>query len=129
MSDQSEKGVLNEILVDLSSLPETMIWRHNTGMAWQGRRLSCFPGTRTPVPANIVLLEDARPVRFGLEGSGDAIGATAGRPLAVEAKDATGRQRDQQKRFQAAWERAGGIYILARSAQDARRQLLLALLG
>lgn len=52
-------------------------------------------------------------------------GAFVGRALAVEVKSQRGRQSDAQAGFQDAWERAGGIYILARSAKDLRDALLM----
>jgi hypothetical protein len=67
----------------------------------------------------MVILRDARPVKFGLEGSGDIIGAASGRPLAVEMKTAEGQQRRAQIMFEQAWVKVGGIYILARSAGEA----------
>jgi hypothetical protein len=41
--------------------------------------------------------------------------------FALEAKTDSGRQSDQQKKFQAAFERAGGRYGLFRSADEAVR--------
>jgi hypothetical protein len=67
----------------------------------------------------MVILRHARPVKFGLEGSGDIIGAAHGRPLAVETKADAGRQRETQMMFERAWVKAGGIYVLARSADEA----------
>jgi hypothetical protein len=46
-----------------------------------------------------------------------------GRRLEIECKSATGRQSPEQASFQAMIERFGGVYILARSAQDAVAQL------
>lgn len=123
---RSEKAIQSDILVDVSALPETMAWRHNTGQAWQGIKLRFYPGTQTPVPPGHVLLKDARPVKFGLTGSADIIGATCGKPLAIEVKDEDGRQSTDQKNFQRAWERAGGIYLLVRSAAESVKRVLAA---
>lgn len=41
-----------------------------------------------------------------------------GRKLALELKTQTGRQRDDQEKFQAAWEAAGGVYEIARCLDD-----------
>jgi hypothetical protein len=89
--------LVNEILVAASALPATIVWKHNTGVGI----------TR----AGSILIA-------GLKGSGDIIGASGGRPIAIDAKTGTGRQKQNQQDFQAAWERAGGIYILARSVSD-----------
>lgn len=115
----SERRVLAETLVALSAMPQTLIWRHNTGQGWQGRRVEGKPGSTVRLEHGMVILRNARPVKFGLEGSADIIGAHAGRPLAVEMKAENGRQRESQILFERAWVRVGGIYILARSAEEA----------
>ena len=46
------------------------------------------------------------------------LGRECGRALAIEVKDAKGRQRPEQVAFQKAWESRGGLYILARSVDD-----------
>lgn len=115
---RSEKAILNDTLVKVSALPETIIWRNNTGTAWAGRRVNVRPGQTLVVKPGMTIIMDAQPISFGLPGSGDAMGASAGRPLAIETKDATGRQTQEQKDFQAAWEAAGGVYILGRDADD-----------
>lgn len=119
VAPKSEKAIVNETLVALSAMPEAIVWRHNTGQAWQGKRLDTTPGQTIVVRPGMVVLADARPVKFGLEGSGDVIGCIQGIPVAVEDKTLTGRQGKAQERFQAAWERAGGLYVLARSAAEA----------
>lgn len=98
----SETVIMRDILVAVSALPQTLVWRNNTGVG-------VAPGKRV--------------VRFGLLGSSDIIGVHRGRAVAIEAKAPRGRQSDEQRRFQAAWERAGGIYILARSADEALAEL------
>lgn len=122
---QSEKSILNETLVAVSSLPGTCVWQNNTGQAWLGRRVQFYPGTEIPVPPGTVVLTGARPVNYGLVGSGDAIGAFQGRPLAIETKALLGRQRPEQRNFEVAWKKAGGIYILGRSADEIVETLLM----
>lgn len=108
----SEKRILNESLLLLSAEPEVMCWRNNTGQAWQANRVERRPG-------GVVILYDARPVMFGIPGSPDIIGIVAGRGFGVEAKTDTGRQSEQQRKFQAAWEAKGGLYGLARTPEEA----------
>lgn len=119
----SEKRVLAETLIDLSAMPETLLWRNNTGQAWQGRRVEGRTGSAVRLEPGMVVLRNARPVRFGLEGSGDIIGVTRGRPLAVETKTESGKQREAQIIFERAWVKCGGIYVLARSAAEARERI------
>jgi hypothetical protein len=124
----SEKHILAEVLIDVTARSDAVAWRHNSGQAWQGNRVEGKPGTLVRLEHGMVILRNARPVKFGLEGSGDIIGAIASRPLAVETKTATGRQRESQIYFQQAWERVGGIYLLARSVEEYRSKLAGALL-
>lgn len=58
-------------------------------------------------------------VYLGPTGISDIVGLLLGRAIYIEVKTATGRQRPEQKAFQAAVERAGGIYIVARSPGEA----------
>jgi hypothetical protein len=117
----SEKRILNEGLIAVSALPDLLCWRNNTGQAWQGTRLNVPVGGTLRITAGMVVLQDARPITFGLPGSGDILGVAPGFGFALEAKTDTGRQSDQQKKFQAAFERAGGRYGLFRSADEAVR--------
>lgn len=112
----SEKRILNEGLVRLWELPGVFAWRNNTGTAWQSNRVERKPG-------GVVILYDARPVKFGLPGSGDILGIVDGRAFSLEAKTDSGRQSEQQQKFQAAFERAGGRYGLFRSADEAVEHL------
>lgn len=124
----SERRVLSETLIDVSAMDQTIVWRNNTGMAWQGRRVEGRPGTMVRLEPGMVVLRSARPVKFGLEGSSDIIGATHRRPLAVETKTESGAQRESQIMFERAWVKAGGIYVLAREAAEARQKIEEALL-
>lgn len=119
----SEKSILNDILVDLSAEPETLVWRNNTGMGWQGRELHLRIGQTFTVEPRMKILAEARPVKFGLPGSSDIIGVSRRYPLAVEVKDEDGAQDRQQILFERAWTKVGGIYILARSREEATTKL------
>lgn len=119
LRESSEKRILNETLVAVSALPNTLVFRNNTGMAWQGKPLELKAGDWFQMQPGMMVLAQARPIRFGLEGSGDVIGASCGTPIAIETKKLTGRQRQTQERFEEAWVKAGGVYVLARSPQDA----------
>lgn len=75
---------------------DVLIWNHPTGF------------------------DELRRIRYGLVGSADLIGCWNGRFLAIEIKAPNGRQRDEQRAFQAAVERLGGLYVLARSVDDVK---------
>ena len=66
-----------------------------------------------------------RVIQSAPEGTPDLMGVLSpgGRAFGIEVKTATGQQREAQKRWQEAWEKRGGIYILARSLEDVYRGL------
>lgn len=108
-----EADVLHDSLLALS--PQGLVWRNNKGAGRlvdrQGRTISQW-------------------ISFGgPDGAADIIGTILvpgsrwGIPLAVETKSVTGRQSKEQRIFGEAWTRAGGLYVLARSAADAVTQI------
>jgi hypothetical protein len=104
----SEKAIQKQILKAIGSRPDVRLWRQNTGV---GRALGSD---------NVMA--------FGLPGCADLSGIVAGgRRLEIEVKSQDGRQTPQQKRFEQMITRFGGIYILARSVEDAVAQLETAL--
>jgi hypothetical protein len=64
-----------------------------------------------------------RVIQSAPAGTPDLLGVWNGKALAIEVKDAKGRQRPEQVAFQKAWEARGGIYILARSVDDVLRRI------
>jgi hypothetical protein len=94
----TETQIMRDILVAVNQLPDALFWRVNVGVA------------RTP---------DGRMNRYGIPGQADLAGVVRGRHVEIEVKTASGRQSRQQIRWQKAVERAGGIYVLARSVDDA----------
>jgi hypothetical protein len=94
----SEADIQARILVAITALPGAFFYRNNTGAAF----------TR-----------EGRMIRFGLAGAPDILGCYRGRAIGIEVKAPRGGQREAQRRWQASIERAGGVYILARSVNDA----------
>ena len=90
-------------LVALTALPDAMFWRQNTGTF------------RT--------MDGKRVVKVSADGIADIMGCYRGKAIAVETKTPTGAIRATQHRFRKAWTRAGGVYIIARSAQSAVEQV------
>jgi hypothetical protein len=124
---RSEKAIMNATLVAVSSLPDALVWRNNTGQAWQGGRVQARVGGTVTVQPGMVILANARPVSFGLVGSADIIGAIQGRPVAVESKARSGRQEPEQIAFERQWVKSGGLYVLAGSENEAIEGLLAGL--
>lgn len=93
-------NLISEILVALSQKQNVRVWRNETGTA------------RT--------MSGNRVISYGLEGSSDILGilGPSGRLLCIECKLGKDKQRDKQKNFERMVVERGGIYILARRAQD-----------
>jgi hypothetical protein len=96
----AETDIHNRILVALSREfhPRGIFWRQNAG------RIRSDRGAW---------------VSLGPPGIADIVGVIDGRGVFVEVKTKTGKQREAQRKFQKAIEKAGGIYILARSPEEA----------
>jgi hypothetical protein len=94
----SENVIQAEILLAIGRIPGLLIWRQNVGK---------------------MRAANGRVVSFGVPGCPDIIGCYRGRFIGIEVKTLTGKQREAQVRFQSALERAGGIYVIARSPDDA----------
>ena len=95
----SETPITQDVLVAITALPGAMFYRQNSGLFFTvtGRR-----------------------VRAAVPGAPDITGCYRGRAVAIETKRAKGgEQRKTQKNFQAVWEKAGGIYVIVRSAIEA----------
>lgn len=91
--------------------PDVLIWRQQAGL---------FRAYDDP----------QRVVRVGIPGAADAmavvavtigqqhLGQTLGVAVAPEFKTSTGRQKQAQRDWQAAFEKRGGIYVLCREPDD-----------
>lgn len=95
-----ETDIHNAILVALTKAfhPRGIFWRQNAGRV------------RTDRGAWVVL---------GPPGISDVVGLLDGQSVFVEVKTDLGKQRPAQATFQRAVEKAGGLYIIARSPSDA----------
>lgn len=99
MSGTLETPTMRDVLVAVSALPGGMFWRQNAG--------------------TFLTLDGRRKVKVSVNGVGDIMGVYRGRAVAIETKSLEGEQRETQERFQRAFERAGGLYVIARSAAEA----------
>jgi len=75
----------------------------------------------------LTVLKQLRRVMIGLKGEPDISGLLDGLWVGIEVKTATGKQRPDQIKFQAAIEARNGIYIVARSPDDAINHIEAAL--
>lgn len=103
----AERDIQNDILMVVGSRKDVRLWRQNAGMARS--------------------MESNNVIRMGVAGCADLTGIVTisgiGIRLEIEVKTQKGRQSDQQIRFEKMVQDRGGIYILARSVDDAVSQL------
>lgn len=116
---KGEHAIQNAALVAVTALDGVMAWRENSAFAWAGRDVKAAVGKMVRVQPGWKILADARPIRAGVPGIGDIMGTGRGRAFALEMKDAEGSQEVSQRRFQRAFELAGGAYGIARSPDEA----------
>jgi hypothetical protein len=106
----SEREIQNSILSALSRHP-LRLWRQNSGK---------FQVVTNPCE---VCLRRARWIQGAPAGAADLSGLLFdGRRVEIEVKAQT-KQSEDQKAWQAMIERFGGVYILARSAEEALEKL------
>jgi hypothetical protein len=94
---QSEKDTQRSILEYLA-VSRIFHWRNNTGA---------------------FKTESGGFYHFGTPGSPDIIAVHEGRVYGIEVKGPNGKLRPAQEEFKVSLEKAGGIYIVARSTKDA----------
>lgn len=95
---QSEGRIQDEIVLAIGKRPDCVVWRNTTGQYRDGPRV----------------------IRYGLAvGSADLIVCARGRFVALEVKTPTGRQSEHQRQFEAHVKRAGGVYAVVRSVEEA----------
>ena len=108
-----ESDIQAAILIYITSLPGSYFERRNTGAS----KYRDANGKE-------------RLVRFGVKGAPDIQGVLktqwGGQAIGIECKRLKGgKQSTEQKQWQRNFERAGGIYILARSVDDVRDRLVM----
>lgn len=94
--------LVKDIVIELSRDPNIRVWENPTGVARD-------------------IEDDERVIRFGLKGSADIIGVMGphGKILCIEVKTGSAVQSTRQINFMNMIRERGGVYILARSVQDA----------
>lgn len=93
------EALVRQILLEVSKTGLARLWVNHTGVG---------------------LSQDGeRFIQFGLKGSADITGILkSGQRIEIEVKTGSGKQSEQQVRFQKMIEQFGGVYILARSVED-----------
>lgn len=105
---QSEGRIQDEIMIALGRRPDCVVWRNTVGVYKEGPRV----------------------IRYGLAvGSADLIVCVQGKFVALEVKKPGGRQSEHQKLWATHVERAGGVYAVVRSVQEAEHAIERAIHG
>jgi hypothetical protein len=96
-----ETALQRLVIARLNDIPGVRVWRFNVG------------AFKDPKSGKVY--------KFGVPGQADVGGilAPSGRRLEVELKSATGRQTEDQRAWQLEIETRGGLYVLARTLEQA----------
>lgn len=107
--------IVNETLLLLGQQSFCRVWRNETG---QAIKLSTYYNAKSKnLPLEALAMGF---FRYGCVGSSDIMGIVqGGRLLCVEIKSGNARQSKVQKNFEKMIQRFGGIYVLARTAEEA----------
>ena len=129
----TETAILKRTLIALGRIATFRGWRNNTGQAWMGAAQRIARAGLIDVRPGDVVIRNARPVSFGLPGSSDILGLRAvtigphhvgmklAQFVAVETKTESGRQSEQQKKFERMVRSLGGLYIVARDPDESAK--------
>lgn len=128
-----ETNLQKLIMLGVSQLRTTIVFRNNVGMGWIGKSKRITTPTNAKLMPGDVVIQNGRPLHAGLcEGSSDVIGWTektitpdmVGKKVAVftalEVKTESGRASSAQLNFISRVRQAGGIAGIARSPEEAR---------
>lgn len=97
-----EADILRGVLLAVSAIPGVVVWRQNSGLYYVPDGRGGF-----------------RRVRAAIPGAADITGLARGRRLEIECKTATGKLSDDQIAFGRMILDNGGIYLVARSEEEA----------
>lgn len=107
----SEKKIQNQSLLAFGMRQDVLLMRHHVGVFRSMDDPTRIIKVGTPGEADTVGV-------FSLTITPEMVGKTIGVAIAPEFKAAKGRQSDVQKLWQSAFEKRGGIYVVARSPED-----------
>lgn len=124
----AESDVQAEIMLACGRLPGVRLFRNSVGQGWSGH----LRGRQ----GNLVILENARPIRYGLmPGSADLIGwrslvvtpemvgTRIAQLVSLEVKTLTGTAADHQKNWLSRTTEAGACSAVVRSPEAALQAL------
>lgn len=123
-TQQLTNAITKKILLEIPrAFPGSRLWRANAGagVPYGVIREAVRLLTQGRVQECIAYLTRQRTVTFGIPGQADTSGilAPGGQRLEIEIKTGSDRLRPEQVTFREMVTRTGGIYVEARSVEDA----------
>jgi len=107
----AETNIQNACLLAAGSDSSVLVWRQQSGV------LRAFDDPRRVVKVGVPGMSDLLAV-VAVQITEDMVGKTVGVAVAAEIKTDTGKQRPNQRLWQDAFQRRGGIYALIRSPAE-----------
>lgn len=105
------KAVQNPALLAAGSRPDVLIWRQQSGL------FRAYDDPRRVVRVGTPGMSDAMAV-VAVTVTPEMVGNTIGVAVAPEFKTATGKQRQRQADWQAAFQARGGVYAIVRTPAE-----------
>lgn len=112
----AETSIKNTILLALGRRPDVYVQNNPVGTFRAMENPQRIVKVGAPGQSDILAV-------VALEITPEMVGKTVGVAWFIEAKTATGRQRETQASFQSAVERRGALYSVVRSPEDALASL------
>lgn len=121
-------AITREILLAIPQrIPGARAWRNNTGAAvpYAAIQAAIRLLVAGRVEECLQHLRHQRPIAFGIAGQADITGILPpdGRRLEIEVKADGDRHREAQQVFGSMVQRCGGVYVVARSVDEALKVL------
>lgn len=109
MKNRETTHTQNPAMLAVGGMPNVLAWRQQSGLFYTKQG--------TPVRVGVPGLADCGMI-VAVTVTPEMVGKTLGVAVQAEFKTDKGRQADDQKRWQSAVEKRGGVYSLIRSADD-----------
>lgn len=118
MTRNTETNIQSAVLLAVGSRHDCMAWRNQTGGFRAMDNPQRIVKVGTPGAPDILSV-------VAVKITPDMVGKTVGVAVGIEVKTPTGKQREEQTKWQAAFEKRGGIYLLSRGPEQASEQMNL----
>jgi len=114
-----------DVILEVAKSGMARVWPQETGTAYSIGSVKAGVAALKTGLSIMDIFKYLKMISYGRKGSADISGIMVldGRRLEIEIKTGTGRQEEDQKSFALMIEKHGGIYILARSVEQALADL------